>query len=165
MRSTRPQSSASGPDWRLVAHQTIEPHAVELLGANGIKTIDSERTPLRAEEGCDFSGPAPRKLNGPTTRDEVVPGHGIANLVDRCVTDGEMFASLELEQNDVALNRDKHVPTRIVEGIHLHVRRAGGVSDVDRIIEKTRITPGVLDCPTKAQKTTSFEIRSGTLTE
>ena len=50
-----------------------------------------------------------------------------------------MSATLEFEENHRAICGDENIAARVMQGINLHVRRAGRIADVDRVVEDSRI--------------------------
>ena len=112
------------------------------IGAQRIEPVDSQVALASAEQGNDFGGPAACHFGAAITSDEVVPRHGVAHFGDTLMSIGEVLAAFELKEHNIAFGGHKHVAARVVQRVDLHVRGAGGVADVDGVIEQASVTTG-----------------------
>ena len=88
---------------------------------------------LRPDQVADLGRPAPRLVLDAGAGGGERHRRRRADLVDRREPPREMMAARELEQHHRPFSRDEQVARRIAGMEHLHVARAGGVADVDRI--------------------------------
>ena len=83
----------------------------------------------------DLRRPFPGALSVALTAAEEIPGLGGADFIDRFQPGIQVIRVLVLEQNDRPLCRNEAVPGRVMHGPHGHVAAAGGIADVDRVVE------------------------------
>ena len=134
-----------GPVGHGLSVNDVDAVTFQRLESGWVEAVDSESSTsrrARAEQGNNLLGPISGELVDSGAGNEVVPADGVADFGDVVVPVGEVLAALEIEQYDRSLHGDVRVSTRVVQGVDLHIRRAGRVADVDRIIEHTGITVG-----------------------
>ena len=79
------------------------------------RSTASRRPPFGPDpQTTDLVGPPSGELADSGSGDEVVPTRRVPHFVDRRVPDRQVLATLEVEQHDVALDRDVDVPAGVV---------------------------------------------------